>query len=323
MGLSEAAAERDADPAAEPTPGRRAHYRDFYDGFDNPDGLPVLAVVGNCQAESLRLLLDHDDVRTVRMPAVHELGPRELAPLRALLARLDLLVAQPVGDDYRGLPLGTRQLLAVAPAHLRHVLLPSLRYAGRHPHHVIVHPPHLPHPDPPVVPYHDLRTVVRAAGARAGRTAPVAPPLAVAAVRATADDSVAELARREEAGGLLVVSDLLRLEQRPEMRTINHPGNALLTPVAARVRDALGLSAATPRIDRPLLNGIHAPVEPAVAEVFGDAPARATWLVDGREVGLAEVEEAQLRWYAGRPDVVDEVLRRSTRQLTRLGLVAP
>ncbi|MDQ2756542.1 MAG: WcbI family polysaccharide biosynthesis putative acetyltransferase, partial [Actinomycetota bacterium] len=247
----------------------------------------------------------------------------DLAPLGALLPRLDLLVTQPVGDDYRGLPVGTRQLLARTSPGLRHVLVPSLRYAGRSPHHVLVHPPHLPQPDPPVVPYHDLRTVVRAAWEREGLAPPPAPTLTPEAVRAVAADSVGELRRREEQHETIVASDLLTIGAHPSMRTINHPGNDLFAALAVRVREALGLDPRPTRLTRALLNGIHAPVEPAVAAVFGDVSPRSTWIVDGREVDVETVEREQATWYRGRGDVVDEILRRSGRQMRHLGLVTP
>ena len=315
------------DPVTHSSPpdaeARRRHYTDFYDGVEPSPRRPLLMVVGNCQAESLRLVLDDDDLRTVRVPAVHEWTVDDLEPLGELLPRLDLLVTQLVADGYRGLPVGTRQLLARTAPTLRHVLVPSLRYAGRSPYHVLVHPPHLPQPDPPIVPYHDLRTGVRAAWARTGAEAPPAPALTTAAVHAVADDSAAELRRREQANGTLVASDLLEVEARPQMRTINHPGNPLFVAMAARVREALGLAPRRTRLTRPLLDHIHAPVEPAVAEVFGDTPARSAWVVDGIEVDVETVERAQLAWYAGRDDVLDEILGRSVRQMGHLGLVAP
>lgn len=184
-------------------------------------------------------------------------------------------------------------------------------------------PPHLPQPDPPVVPYHDLRTVVRAAWAGVGQAAPPTPRLTRAAVLAVAADSVAELRRREAQHGTLVASDLLEIAARPQMRTINHPGNDLFAAMAVRIRAALGLAARPTRLTRPLLNGLHAPVEPAVADVFGDVAARAGWVVEGAVVDVETIEAAQLRWYEGRPDVVAEIVGRSERQLAHLGLVAP
>jgi hypothetical protein len=275
------------------------------------DDRPLLVVVGNCQAESFRLLLDAGDVRTRRIPALHELTRSDVVDLHELLARTDLLVAQPTKDDHRGLPIGTRQLRDVLPASARVALVPSLRYAGLHPFHLLVHPPGLDDPDPPVVPYHDIRTVLAAEDAREGRPAGAPLVLTVAGVRAVADASVAELARREREHGTVTVSDLFATPSAGTMRTINHPGNAVLVPVAARLRTALGLEPRAPGIDRPLLSSIHAPLLPEVVEALGlDAPATTGWTVGDRRVSTTTVTTAHLAWYAERPQMLDAALAR-------------
>jgi hypothetical protein len=265
-----------------------------------------LVVLGNCQAESLRLLLEADDVVSQRLPPVFELTAADVGPLRALLARTDLLVAQPVADDYRGLPVGTAQLRAHLPAGARTALVPPVRYAGLHPHHLLVHPPGLEKPDPPVVPYHDVRTVLAAAGL------PALPPLTVEGVRAVAAASVAELARREAAAGTVAVSDLLAAPVADSMRTINHPGNTVLEPLAARVRAALGLDPRPPGVRRPLLASVHAPLLPEVVAAHGlGVPPTTAWTVDGAPVSTDEATAAHLAWYAARPEMLAAALERA------------
>lgn len=284
------------------------------------DDRPLLVVVGNCQAESFRLLLDAGDVRTQRIPAVHELTPADAADLRALLSRTDLLVAQPTVDDYRGLPVGTSQLLTVLPPSARVALVPSLRFSGLHPFHLLVHPPGLERPDPPVVPYHDVRTVLAAADARAGRPPRAAVELTAAGVRAVASASVAELARREALHGTVVVSDLFTAPVADSMRTINHPGNAVLLPVVARLRAALGLEPRVVDIGRPLLNGMHAPLLPEVVAALDlDASPTADWTIDGRTVATSSVTDAHLAWYLQRPEMLDAAVDRIAAQLELLG----
>lgn len=284
------------------------------------DDRPLLLVVGNCQAESFRLLLDAGDVRTRRLPALHELTRPDAAELHELLARTDLLVAQPTSDDYRGLPVGTRQLRALLPSSARVALVPSLRYAGLHPFHLLVHPPGLDRPDPPVVPYHDVRTVLAADDERAGRPAREPLPLSEGGVRAVAAASVAELARREELHGTVVVSNLFADPTADLMRTINHPGNAALVPVAARLRAALGLEPRPPAVDRPLLAGIHAPLLPEVVAAHGlDALPTTDWTVEGRALPTATVAAAHLQWYRDRPEMLDAALTRAEPLLRLLG----
>ncbi|WP_139977364.1 WcbI family polysaccharide biosynthesis putative acetyltransferase [Nocardioides litoris] len=278
---------------------------------------PRLVVLGNCQAESHRLLLDAGDLESERLPAVHELTPADVEPLRALLRRTDLLLTQPVADDYRGLPVGTDQLREHLPASARVALVPSVRYAGLHPFHLLVHPPGLEQPDPPVVPYHDVRTVLAAAGR------PVDPAwrLSPDAVRAVAAASVAELQRREVRHGTVVVHDLLVRPTADSMRTINHPGNTVLEPLAARLRAALGLPPAPPGVRRPLLAGIHAPLLPEVVAAHGLAATPTTaWTIEGRTVAVDEAAAAHLAWYAARPEMLAAALERAAPVVRLLGL---
>ncbi len=266
----------------------------------------TLVVLGNCQAESLRLLLDADDVVSQRLPPVFELTAADVAPLQELLARTDLFVAQPVGDDYRGLPVGTRQLVAHLPPGARTALVPPVRYAGLHPYHLLVHPPGLEKPDPPVAPYHDVRTILAAAGL------PPLPPLTVSAVRAVAEASVAELARREAVHDTVRVSDLLAAPVADSMRTINHPGNTVLEPLAARVRSALGLPPRPPGVRRPLLTSIHAPLLPEVVAAHAlSASPTSVWTVDGEPVTTDAVTAAHRQWYAARPEMLAAALERA------------
>src|SRR5690349_13360191 len=147
--------------AAQPDP-RTRHFGAFY-GLEEPDGDdPVTLVVGNCQAESLRLMLDGGGLRTVRMPAVHELVADDLPHLDRWLARTSLLITQPIRDDYHGLPIGSQQLserLGRGAATLR---VPVIRFAGLYPAHAIVRSPSDPSRVPPVVAYHDLRVLAEA-----------------------------------------------------------------------------------------------------------------------------------------------------------------
>lgn len=118
--------------------GRRTHYRDFYEpGAD--DG-PVALVHGNCQAESLRVLLAGSPTfpyPLVRVPPVHELTADDLEPLSRLLPRTRLLLSQPVRDGYRDLQLGTSQLVPGG----RVLRWPVIRYSVLHPYSAIVRHP--------------------------------------------------------------------------------------------------------------------------------------------------------------------------------------
>lgn len=308
-----------AAPALEPD-GRTRHFGAFYGLEAVPTDLLLALVHGNCQAESLRMALDGGGVRTVRVPPVHELTRADLPHLARWLARAQLLVTQPVRAGYRGLPLGAAELASQLPPGAGVVRVPVVRFAGLYPTHAIVRPPSDTSLVPPVVPYHDLRVLREAAARTAGTRAPVA-RLDVRAVLTVAAHSLAALRTRERAHGTVVVSDLFTSPSFAQMRTLNHPGNAVFETMAARVRARLRLPEHADALPRPLLDRLHAPREAAVIAAFGlgDEPCEA-WQVDGAEVTAEAVREAHLAWYAVHPDAVDAGLGRLAGALRTLGL---
>ncbi|WP_068494435.1 WcbI family polysaccharide biosynthesis putative acetyltransferase [Pseudoclavibacter helvolus] len=300
---------------------RLAHFAEFFASSDAPDAdasanistnantnaneQPIGLAIGNCQAESLRLALG-DDVRFVPTPPVHELEPGDLPHLESWLARASFLVTQPIRDDYRGLPVGTRQLSARLRAGARTALFPVIRFAGLYPFQAIIRPPSDTSLVPPLVPYHDLRTLAEAGGVDA--LPRQASPAAVAAVAA---ESISQLRFREERHGTVAVSDLFERPSFAQARTINHPGNPVWLETAARVRRQLGLPEIELRVDREILNSIHAPREQSVVDAWGlDTEATDSWTVDGAHIDTDRVRSAHLDWYAAHPDAVEAGLAR-------------
>ena len=284
---------------------RREHYRDLYDGPVR-DGRPLAVVHGNCQAEALRVLLAGSPSfpwQAVRVPPVHELEASDLTSYDRLLAASTLLVSQPVAHGYRDLPLGTDEVSARLVPGAVVVVWPVVRWQGLHPWQAIVRA--ADGAEPPVVPYHDLRTLT----GRVPHDADL-----VAAAR----DSTAELVRREAACDV-VVSDLLA--GADAVHTLNHPGNRVLIELARRVQSHVGAPADAADPGRVLLGGVRAPLEPAVLDALRlDAAPREHWLVGDRQVPPGEVVAAQSAWYATRPDVVAEGMRRYADRLPVLGL---
>ena len=304
--------------------GRTRHYGAFYGvtPAEPGDDRPVLLVHGNCQAESLRVVVEASDpgLRCVRIPPVHELVCEDVAPLQRLLGRCAVIVSQPVRSDYRGLPLGTAQLARAAPR-ARLVMVPIVRDARLHPYQALVRVPGAG--DPPVVPYHDVRTLALAAG----RTA--APgPAGRAGIVEVGRRSQDELRRREAEHGTLIASDLLAAAGAGASHTLNHPGNPVLVGLAQRVLDSLrgiagrngGVTAVDP--GRVLLGSVLSPLHPEVLDALDldPAAARAGWLVRGEPVDEAHVRGEQLQWYAEHPDVLAAGLRRHSAAMGALGL---
>lgn len=304
-------------------PARRAHYGDFYDGTggtgDTAGTGPIAFVHGNCQAESLRVLLAGSTTfpyPTVRVPPVHELTADDLVPLRALLRRTAVLVAQPVRDDYRDLPVGTSQVAALLPPGARVLRVPVIHHTALHPWSALVRHPSDPSAVPPVVPYHDLRTLAAAAGrVRSGATPDATALLAVAA------DSVAELRRREQQQTDVGVSDLLMAFGADAAHTLNHPGNPVLVALARRVQEALAVPVDATDPGRVLLGGIRAPLEESVVDALGlDTAPRDHWLVDDVAVSPEEIDAEQSAWYATHPQWVEAGVQRHAQRLELLGL---
>ncbi|MCW0213911.1 MAG: WcbI family polysaccharide biosynthesis putative acetyltransferase [Pseudonocardia sp.] len=301
-------------------PGRRRHYADFYDpGPADQDGPPVALVHGNCQAESLRIVLAGSATfpyRTVRVPPVHELTAEDLPHLDALLAHAGVLLGQPVRDGYRDLPLGTRQLAAKLPAGAQVLRWPVIRYAGLHPWSAIVRHPSDRSAVPPVVPYHDLRTVALAAGRPAAKE-----PADGAALREAVALSVSQLAHRERRDSDVGVSDLLVDLGAAATHTLNHPGNPVLVALARRLQHAAGHPADAPDPGRTLLGGIRSPLTAAVLDALDlNVAERPGWTVDGRALTEETVRDAHLRWYRAHPAWVEAGLERHADALRILGL---
>ncbi|WP_158507229.1 WcbI family polysaccharide biosynthesis putative acetyltransferase [Subtercola sp. Z020] len=326
QGVQQGSQQQESPQAPTPSDARRLHYGEFY-GLLPIDGDEPLAVVsGNCQAESLRIMLDGGGLRTVRVPPIFELEAADVPHLERLLSRTAVFVSQPVRDGYHGLPIGTAELTALLPPGSQAVRMPVVRFAGLYPFHAIVRPPFDDSLVPPVVEYHDLRTVMQAWAASGSPDArpsiPGGDPVTADRVRAVADQSIAELQKREQHHDTVVVSDLFGEPAFDLMRTINHPGNRVWSVAAERVRARLGLPEHDVDPGRPLLDTVHAPREAVVLEAFGidDAPT-ANWTVNGREVPAAEVERAHLAWYAEHPSVVPAAIARHRLALETLGLL--
>lgn len=273
-----------------------------------------MIVVGNCQAEAIRILLD-GPVVTLRVPPVHEIAGDEVALLHDIVGAADFLVTQPVRDGYRGLALGTQELHRLLGVMCTHVTIPILRETGVFPDHAIVRDPLGQVGDPPLVPYHHLGILAEAAGLR------LRPPNREA-ILAGAALSLEELRYREWAHGTIAIGDVVAERRNGDFDTLNHPGNRVLIELASRVRSQFGIDVPVTAPRQQLLGTIRAPVSPVVAEVFGLSPSPSTeWVVNGYVVPESEVRDAHLRWYERHPRIVEAGLRRHHDRLRLRGVL--
>jgi len=100
-----------------------------------------IVVTGNCQSTALsRLLaallgskgLKHE---ITTWPELHLIQENELPDLTSTLNSADLLLAMPVGDNYRGMPLGTSQLAEQCRPACQVTVYPNLYFKGYHPNY--------------------------------------------------------------------------------------------------------------------------------------------------------------------------------------------
>ncbi|MFI5073837.1 MAG: WcbI family polysaccharide biosynthesis putative acetyltransferase [Actinomycetales bacterium] len=297
---------------------RAMHYGEFYGLKPIPDEKPLLVVHGNCQAEAIRLLLQEAEDApcvSVRVPAVHELTPDEIPLLQRLLGRAAVVLTQPVTDGYQDLPLGASEVQEAAPE-ARVVRWPVVWYAGLLPWQVVF--THPEEGDPPVVPYHDVRTVMLALG----EPVPTAGP---EGFRAVARSSLAELRDREARAGAVPVSQLVVDAGARATNTVNHPGNPVLVSLARALQDRLGWPVTATDPGDELLESVQTPCEGKVLAALGIERSNGrdvseeSWVVGGREVPDAEVVEAQLDWYRQHPEVLAAVATRSAERWCLLG----
>ena len=309
-----------------PTPdGRTRHYGEFYaipEFAHRRLGVtrPLILVWGNCQAEAVRVLLSRSPslvFDTIRIPPVFELTAADIDPLRAIAARAHMLLTQPVRDDYRDLPLGSRQVRAMMPDDAIVIRWPVLRYNGFHPYQAIVRDPAGLIGDPPVVPYHDLRTLAHAATGI--DVTEVEPP--VGAYRDLARASLQELARRERADCDVSISDFLQSSTSVDMFTINHPRNRVLIELTRRLQTALDTAPDAAEPGRDLLGEVRAPADRRAMAALGlNSPPAVDWSVRGVTVSPADVHTAQLAWYRQNPAIVRAGLTRHQNAMATLGL---
>lgn len=312
--------------------GRTRHYGTFYslpvaqradvtaEQDERDADLPLLLVWGNCQAEALRVLLAGSSslqARTVRIPPVFELTSADLVHLRALAGRARILLTQPVNDDYRDLPLGSAQLAAMMPAGATVLRWPVIRTSAYQPFQAIVRDPDGTLGDPPIVPYHDLRTLASARFSEDRWDVEVS----VAACKEIGQLSLAELRRREQAQCDVPISDVFDRPAAGDMFTLNHPGNRVLLELAQRIQQALGRPADAADPGRPLLGEVRAPMpkQALTALGIGGAPAD-FWLVRGEDIAARDIHRAQWQWYVDHPRMIDAGYRRHQSALDMLGL---
>ena len=296
---------------------------------------PLCIVHGNCQATALSAVLSSSpafatEYDIVRVPPVHTITAGELSGLKELIARASLIIAQPVKPGYRGMGLGTDELIPAAPSACRVIRIPGLYHQGLFPFQAFVgmNSEGRSIGDIPVTGrHHDLRIIACAARAMDADTAvdwvhsyvPEA-----TAVREIADVATEQVRRRERETDIPVF-DLVTSSPATHAGsffTVNHPSRLALRHISEGVHRTLGIPFDDVGTDE-LLDLLKTPLELPVLEALGLPPeGRSHWIVEGKDISMDAVVEAQLGFYRQHPEAVAAALRRHVGRFRRLALLS-
>lgn len=280
-------------------------------------------VVGNCQADPLSQLLSTgplgETFEIVRVPPVHLVDAAQTSLLHRLLPKVTLLITQKVRDDYRGHPVGDRQLEELLSNGARTVRYPVMYYEGDYPYQVYLRHTGHTSESAPLTSYADLRTIAAASrGAKGDEGARLADGLhaPASALQANADRSRQILLEREGEVDVTVSEAVSPLA----FHTVNHPSNPLLAHVADGVARHLGSDGVHIAPVDQYLDDIYSPVEEHVlAAVGGDRGDREEWRIRGERVPRRAVFEAHLDWLHSRPELIDAAVKQHAAKLELFG----
>ena len=290
----------------------------------------LIAVVGNCQAAPLARELSSgiwgNSTKVIALPAVHEITPADLPAIRQVLARANVLVTHQVKEDYRGLPIGTAQLVELLPRTATLLTVPVLYYEGQLPFQVYVRRAGFDLSESlPITSYADARTLVAVSrGYSIAETVDFVSAWETPkeAVVANHERSLAELGKRERSLDVAISGVLARnLTAERMFFTVNHPTTAALRLVADEVLDVLNVEPGTSRPHQAQLDHLVTPVEPHVARALSiEFESTDDWICDGRLISARTVIEAHYRWFVANREVVDGALAEHAARLRLLSL---
>ena len=262
------------------------------------------------------------------MPAVHEVSASQIPRLQRVFRAASLILTQPVKDGYRGLPLGTNELIALAPRSCKVIRFPALYYDALYPLQVYVHVDGGPALSAPMTVYHDLRTLCVAAkglSAEAAVRRVSEYRLPDDALRAAAERASAMI-RHYESGTDIRVLDCIVASPQAHARsffTVSHPARFVLQRIADGIQDILGF--------KPARDGHHngeplgvfrTPLEQPVIDALGlAAEPGGDWIIKGKRVSTADVVRVHVDWYRQHPDVVQAGLGEHADRIAAFGLL--
>jgi hypothetical protein len=292
---------------------------------------PIALVYGTCQAEALRqILVTHpafaQRYHLPRIPSAHDITPPVLARLDSLLPKVEVLITQEIEPDYRGMALGTEQLVARLPASATVMRFPVAYFEGTFPFQV-----YIDRDSPrgatcfPLTNSHDVRTLYAASrGWDVGTTLRRLDELRLDPqwVRDNAERSLKEFSSRE-IGLEAQLTPFIRQHPTTSFHTVNHPANGLVTETARQLLSHLGYQDADLVLGsrQTYLDCVIMPLEPQIVRALGgepDADMSGELLTSAGTFSRAEVISAYLALYADNPDLLANGLRQHAERLHTL-----
>ena len=265
--------------------------------------------------------------RTEPLPAAHVVGSAEVAAeIRRTVAEAQLIIHQPVRENYRGLPLGSAQITADASSTARRLTFPALYYDGVFPYQAYVRATDNSREEiPRLSGYHDLRFLFCAAEglqldeAQAWCRDFRGSPDGLRAWAVNAQQRV----RAYEASLDVAVSDRLfssALHHR-SFFTADHPTNAALVELVARIHAALGLEYDPVVPQHPLLGNYRAPLDGDVVDalILPTHPGT-NWIVNDRLYPRDQLLVEHLAFYAEHPETVAAGMAEHGQRMMMLGM---
>lgn len=286
------------------------------------DVRPLWVLHGGPQVDPLRRLLNADlrqPYIAVSTSCVDTMTADDVPAMHHLVNHADVFITERLPEGFRGLPIGLEDTIPQLRPGVPVVTFPRISYAGLHPFQ-IGHDPVSGLLDPPLVPYHDLRTVAVASGHRTpeqawGRRLPGR------LIREFAAWQLLRM-RREEARTDVGVAGSVRAAGMDAVHTVDRPGNLLLVQIAKAIQECLDVDTLAADPGGPLFGQFRGPVDPIVAGALGlGVPTQNAWTVNGRSVDTADIRDAHLQWYRKHPDVLKAVLAAQAPRMDILGLL--
>lgn len=212
----------------------------------------IVTLIGNCQIVPLRKILTmlQPDLRIESLPAVHQMKPEHEGRISDLIASSDVVLAQPVEDNYPVEFIRTSNLKSIA--HNKLLIWPNMYFKGYAPDFDVIRDPEYINFHGPLLDYHSEKIIL---SFLKGWNIEAATHFFVEETAydekwyaTSIDDAIREL-RRREISTTVVISDFIE-ENFSKIRLfhiMNHPAVALILEMACRILKQIGLKYPRPQ----------------------------------------------------------------------------